>query len=153
MELSDEVTIPAKRDVVYKKLNDAEVLKKCIPGCEELERRSDTELDAVVVLKIGPMKARFKGSVTLDPTGAPDSFSLAGEGNGGVAGFAKGGATVKLVDQGGETLLKYKAHAEPGGKIAQLGSRLIESTAKKLSAAFFGNFEEHMAGGDVAEQK
>ena len=151
MELSDEVTIPAKRDIVYKKLNDAAVLKECIPGCEELERRSDTELDAVVVLKIGPMKARFKGSVTLDPTGAPGSFSLSGEGNGGVAGFAKGGAAVELLEQGDETLLKYKAHAEPGGKIAQLGSRLIESTAKKLSSAFFGNFEEHMTGGGGAK--
>ena len=146
MELSDEITIPAPRETVYAKLNDAGVLRECIPGCEELERRSETELDAVVTLKIGPMKARFKGSVTLDPTGAPGNFSLAGEGNGGVAGFAKGGATVELVDQGEATLLRYQAHAEPGGKIAQLGNRLIESTAKKLSAAFFGNFEEHMAG-------
>lgn len=146
MELSDEVVIPAKRDIVYKKLNDTEVLKTCIPGCEELTRQSDNELDAVVVLKIGPMKARFNGSVTLDPAGAPGSFSLAGEGNGGVAGFAKGGATVELIERGDETLLKYTAIAEPGGKIAQLGSRLIESTAKKLSATFFSNFEELMAG-------
>ena len=147
MELSDEVVIPARRDAVYKSLNDPKVLEACIPGCEELTRRSDTEFDAVVVLKIGPMKARFKGSVTLDPAGAPASFSLKGEGNGGVAGFAKGGAKVELVEQGDGTLLKYEATAEPGGKIAQLGSRLIESTAKKLSASFFGNFEELMAGG------
>ena len=151
MELSDEIVIPAKRDVVYKKLNDTKVLKKCIPGCEKLTRSGKNDLDAVVVLKIGPMKAKFNGSVTLDPTGAHGKFSLAGEGNGGVAGFAKGGATVELIEQGDGTLLKYTAVAEPGGKIAQLGSRLILSTAKKLSAKFFSNFEELMTDGGKTE--
>jgi carbon monoxide dehydrogenase subunit G len=144
MELSDEIIIPAPRDVVYKSLNDPKILKRCIPGCEKLKKKSDTELDAIVVLKIGPMKARFQGHVVLDPSKAPDSFSLSGEGNGGVAGFAKGGAKVKLTEGGDGTILKYTAVAEPGGKIAQLGSRLILGTAKKLSATFFENFETQM---------
>jgi len=144
MELSDEILIPASRERVYKALNDAEILKQCIPGCNELVRQSDTELDAVVVLKIGPMKATFKGHVTLDASKAPEQFSLTGKGDGGVAGFAKGGAEVTLEDQGDNTLLSYTAIAEPSGKIAQLGSRLILSTAKKLSANFFTNFEAYM---------
>jgi len=144
MELSDEILIPASREQVYKALNDAEILKQCIPGCNELVRQSDTELDAVVVLKIGPMKATFKGHVTLDASKAPEQFSLTGKGDGGVAGFAKGGAEVTLEDQGDNTLLSYTAIAEPSGKIAQLGSRLILSTAKKLSANFFTNFEAYM---------
>jgi len=144
MELSDEILIPASREQVYKALNDAEILKQCIPGCNELVRQSDTELDAVVVLKIGPMKATFKGHVTLDASKAPEQFSLTGKGDGGVAGFAKGGAEVTLEDKGDNTLLSYTAIAEPSGKIAQLGSRLILSTAKKLSANFFTNFEAYM---------
>jgi len=144
MELSDKILIPASREQVYKALNDAEILKQCIPGCNELVRQSDTELDAVVVLKIGPMKATFKGHVTLDASKAPEQFSLTGKGDGGVAGFAKGGAEVTLEDQGDNTLLSYTAIAEPSGKIAQLGSRLILSTAKKLSANFFTNFEAYM---------
>ncbi len=145
MELSDEITIPAPKDVVYRGLNDPEILKVCIPGCEELEKQSDTELDAVVVLKIGPMKATFKGNVVLDPSNAPGSFKLSGEGNGGIAGFAKGGADVELIENGDETILKYTAIAEPSGKIAQLGNRLILGTAKKLAATFFKNFEEEMS--------
>ena len=144
MELSDKILIPASREQVYKALNDAEILKQCIPGCNELVRQSDTELDAVVVLKIGPMKATFKGHVTLDASKAPEQFSLTGKGDGGVAGFAKGGAEVTLEDKGDNTLLSYTAIAEPSGKIAQLGSRLILSTAKKLSANFFTNFEAYM---------
>jgi len=146
MELSDEVLISAKRDDVYKALNDVDVLKLCIPGCEELTKESDTELDAVVVLKIGPMKAKFAGHITLDPSNAPSQFSLMGEGDGGVAGFAKGGADVDLIEDGDNTILRYEAKAEPGGKIAQLGSRLIVSTAKKLSAKFFKNFEDYING-------
>ena len=146
MELSDEVVIPSPRDEVYKALNDIEVLKLCIPGCEELTKDSDTELDAIVVLKIGPMKAKFAGHITLDPSNAPSQFSLMGEGDGGVAGFAKGGAEVNLTEDGENTILKYEAKAEPGGKIAQLGSRLIMSTAKKLSTKFFKNFEDYMNG-------
>jgi uncharacterized protein len=140
MELNDEVRIAAPRDVVYAALNDTEVLKACIPGCEELLRVADNQLEAKVVLKIGPVKARFGGKVTLDQSKAPAAFSLAGEGSGGIAGFAKGGADVELVEEGGETLLKYAAKADVGGKIAQLGSRLIVSTSQKLARAFFERF-------------
>ena len=140
MELKGEILIPASRDRVYAALNNTETLQKAIPGCEELIRLSDTELEAKVVLKIGPVKARFSGKVTLDQTGAPATFSLRGEGSGGVAGFAKGGAVVTLEDRGAETLLSYDASADVGGKIAQLGSRLIAGAAKKLADQFFTTF-------------
>lgn len=137
MELTDEILIPAPRDTVYAALNDTDILQACIPGCEELIRNSDTELEAKVVLKIGPVKARFGGNVTLDQTDAPEAFSLSGEGQGGVAGFARGGADVTLEDRGAETLLTYTAKAEVGGKLAQLGNRLVLSTSKKLAGKFF----------------
>ena len=140
MELSDEIVIPAPRDQVYAALTDTDVLRQCIPGCEELIRHSDTELEAKVVLKIGPVKARFSGTVTLDLAGAPDALSLSGQGNGGAAGFAKGGADVTLTEDAGATTLRYVAKAEIGGKLAQLGSRLVQGTARKLSAAFFEKF-------------
>lgn len=146
MELADEITIPAPRAKVYDALNDVEILKACIPGCEELDEESDTELVAKVTLKVGPVKARFSGRVTLDRSKAPDSFSLAGEGDGGIAGFAKGGADVELVEDGENTILRYVAKAETGGKLAQLGGRLITSTAKKLSKMFFEKFEKVMSG-------
>ncbi|MEM6635563.1 MAG: carbon monoxide dehydrogenase subunit G [Pseudomonadota bacterium] len=142
MELNDEVVINATRDDVYAALNDPEVLQACIPGCEELTKNSDTELEAKVLLKIGPVKARFSGTVVLDNAGAPEKFSLMGEGNGGAVGFAKGGADVTLDEADGQTTLRYTAKADVGGKIAQLGSRLIVSTSKKLSAKFFANFAE-----------
>lgn len=140
MELSDEVLIEAPRDRVYAALNDPEILRQAIPGCEELNRLSETELEAKVVLKIGPVKARFGGKVTLDQSGAPDAISLTGQGDGGVAGFARGGADVRLIDEQGKTRLVYEAKAEIGGKLAQLGSRLIQSTARKLAAKFFEAF-------------
>jgi carbon monoxide dehydrogenase subunit G len=140
MELADEIIINAPKDKVYAALNDPEVLKQCIPGCEELIQHSDTELEAKVVLKVGPVKARFGGEVTLDKSGAPDAFSLSGQGNGGAAGHAKGGADVTLTADGDTTTLKYVAKAQIGGKIAQLGSRLIQSTAKKLAGRFFTSF-------------
>lgn len=150
MELSDKVVIAAPRDEVYRALNDPETLEACIPGCEELVKKSDTEFEARVLLKIGPVKARFTGTVTLDPSGAPEHFSLQGEGSGGTAGFAKGGADVHLAEEAGETTLSYEARADIGGKLAQLGSRLVQSTAKKLSNQFFRNFaktfEEAEAG-------
>ena len=142
MQLSDEIRISAPKQVVYDALNDPEVLRQCIPGCEELIQHSPTELEAKVVLKIGPVKARFAGTVALDNAGAPDAFSLAGEGKGGAAGFAKGGADVSLTEDGEETILRYDAKAEIGGKIAQLGSRLIQGTAKKLSGNFFTKFAD-----------
>lgn len=140
MDLDDEIHIPAGRATVFAALNDPEILRASIPGCEELTKTSDTELEAKVVLKVGPVKARFAGKVVLDPSGAPGRFSLTGEGTGGVAGFAKGGADVELLEVEGGTLLRYTAHADVGGKIAQLGSRLLLGTARKLSAQFFESF-------------
>jgi carbon monoxide dehydrogenase subunit G len=144
MELSDEIIINAPKDKVYAALNDPEVLKQCIHGCEELIKHSDTELEAKVVLKVGPVKARFTGDVQLDTAGAPDAFSLTGQGNGGAAGHAKGRADVTLTADGDQTILKYEAKANIGGKLAQLGSRLIQSTAKKLAAKFFKSFADVM---------
>lgn len=144
MELQDEIIINAPKDRVYAALNDPEVLKKCIPGCEELIKHSDTDLEAKVLLKVGPVKARFSGNVTLDTEGAPDRFSLEGQGTGGAAGHAKGGADVSLEADGDKTILRYDAKAQIGGKLAQLGSRLIQSTAKKLAAKFFNSFAEVM---------
>ena len=149
MELSDDIMIQAPRAAVYAALNDIAILQKCIPGCEELERVSEDELVAKVVLKIGPVKARFAGKVTLDRSGAPDVMSLQGEGNGGVAGFAKGGARVTLEDLDDATLLHYEATADVGGKIAQLGNRLMVGTARKLAAAFFTSFAQALGAPDV----
>ena len=142
MELEDEIHIEAPRSKVYEGLNDPEILKECIPGCEELVKHSDTELEAKVVLKIGPVKAKFSGNVTLDPINPPEKFALNGEGSGGIAGFAKGGAEVELIEDGDETILRYTAKADVGGKIAQLGSRLVTSTSKKLAGKFFERFAE-----------
>lgn len=150
MELNDEIIINASKDRVYAALNDPEILQQCIPGCEELIKHSDTELEAKVVLKVGPVKARFSGDVQLDTTGAPDAFSLTGQGNGGAAGHAKGGADVTLTsNEDGTTTLRYDAKADIGGKLAQLGSRLIQSTAKKLAANFFKSFAD-VVNEDVA---
>ena len=146
MNLTDEITIPGKRDIVFSNLINPDILIQCIPGCEELVKTSETDFTAKVVLKIGPVKAKFTGNVTLDIESAPAHLSLSGAGDGGLAGFAKGGANVELIEQGDDTLLRYSATAETGGKIAQLGARLIESTAKKLSKTFFNNFEKIMTG-------
>ncbi len=148
MDLQDEIVIPAPRAAVYAALNDPEVLKKCIPGCEELTMTSDTDLVAKVLLKVGPVKARFLGKVVLNSDNPPEHFSLSGEGNGGVAGFAKGGADVYLTEEGDATRLSYTAKAEIGGKLAQLGSRLVQGTAKKLSAQFFDNLSAHFSQSD-----
>ncbi|MGD1881057.1 MAG: CoxG family protein [Paracoccaceae bacterium] len=144
MELKDEIRIDAPKDEVYAALNNPDLLKQCIPGCEELIKHSDTELEAKVVLKVGPVKARFSGNVTLNTEGAPDAFSLTGQGNGGAAGHAKGGADVTLTADGTATVLTYDAKADVGGKLAQLGSRLIQGTAKKLAAKFFASFADLM---------
>jgi carbon monoxide dehydrogenase subunit G len=149
MDLADEITLNAPKSRVYAALNDPEILRQSIPGCEELIKHSDTELEARVVLKIGPVKARFTGTVTLDTSGAPDAFSLTGQGNGGAAGHAKGGADVTLTEEDGVTTLRYAARADIGGKLAQLGSRLIQSTAKKLAAQFFANFQQVVAPAKV----
>ena len=147
MEMTGSHTIPASREKVWEALNDADVLRACIPGCKELEKKSDTELAATVVAKVGPVKATFKGEVTLENLDPPNSYSIVGEGKGGIAGFAKGGANVRLSDaEGGGTQLDYDVDAKVGGKLAALGSRLIDSTAKKLASDFFTNFSKHVGG-------
>ena len=141
--IEGEETIAAPIAKVWAGLNDAEVLKACIPGCQSLEKKSDTDMAATVVLKIGPIKATFAGEVTLKNLNPPHSYTIQGEGKGGIAGFAKGGADVTLTEDGPDaTVLKYAAKADVGGKIAQLGSRLIESTSKKLAGQFFSSFGE-----------
>jgi len=146
MEMTGEERIAAPKQKVWEALNDPEILKACIPGCESLERRSETELTAVVGIKIGPVKAKFKGEVTLSQLNPPHSYTISGEGKGGVAGFAKGGADVGLSDDGEGTLLSYTARAEIGGKLAQLGSRLIDSSSKKLAGEFFENLNKAISG-------
>jgi carbon monoxide dehydrogenase subunit G len=141
MEGEERIAAPIQK--VWEALNDPDVLKQCIPGCQSLEKTADNELAATVVLKIGPIKATFNGAVTLSNLAPPNGYTITGEGKGGVAGFAKGGADVVLVEDGpGTTVLKYTAKADVGGKIAQLGSRLIESTSKKLAGEFFSTFNQ-----------
>lgn len=147
MDMSGSHRIPAKREKVWEALNDPEILKACIPGCESLEKTSETEMTAAVTSKIGPVKAKFKGAVTLENINPPESYTIVGEGKGGVAGFAKGSADVSLTEEGDETVLSYEAKAQVGGKLAQLGSRLIDSTAKKMAEDFFTKFTE-MVGGE-----
>lgn len=144
MDMTGEHRIAAPREVVWQALNDDAVLRECIPGCTELEKKSDTELAAVVVQKIGPVKAKFAGEVELTNINQPESYTIQGEGKGGVAGFAKGAADVHLAEDGDGTLLTYQVHAKVGGKLAQLGSRLIDATARKLAAKFFDNFQAHL---------
>jgi carbon monoxide dehydrogenase subunit G len=145
MTMTGEVQLPATREVVWEKLNDTEVLKACIPGCEELTKNSDTEFQAVAVIKIGPVKARFKGKVQLSDLDPPNGYKISGEGEGGVAGFAKGGATVALTEKDGGTLLSYNVEAQIGGKLAQLGQRLVNGAAKKVADEFFKNFAGQVA--------
>ncbi len=146
MEMSGEYTITAPRQAVWDALNDPEILKACIPGCDTLEKTSDTEMSATVTAKVGPVKAKFKGEVTLSEIDPPNGYRISGEGKGGAAGFAKGGAKVTLSDaEGGGTLLEYTVDATVGGKLAQIGSRLIDATAKKMSGEFFGAFAEKVA--------
>jgi len=142
MEIKGEYKIAAPRDKVFAALNDQAVLKACIPGCESLEKLSDTEMTAKVRLRIGPVSAAFSGKVTLSDIDPPNGYKITGEGQGGVAGFAKGGAVVKLADGDGGTVLTYDVDAQVGGKIAQVGARLISGTAKKLADQFFGKFAE-----------
>jgi uncharacterized protein len=147
MTMNGEVQLAAPRAVVWQKLNDAVVLKQCIPGCEELDKTSETEFQAVATIKIGPVKARFKGRVQLSEIDPPNGYKISGEGEGGVAGFAKGGAVVKLTDKDGGTLLSYDVESQIGGKLAQLGQRLVQGTAKKLADDFFNKFAAAVAAG------
>jgi carbon monoxide dehydrogenase subunit G len=150
MTMQGEVTLPAERERVWAALNDPEVLKACIPGCQELEKVSDTEFAAIAKVAVGPVKATFKGNVTLSDIDAPNGYTITGEGQGGVAGFAKGGAKVRLAEAEGGTQLSYDVEAQVGGKIAQLGGRLINGVAKKYADQFFGNFAKLLAPAENA---
>lgn len=152
MIIEGEERIAAPVETVWRALNDPEILEDCIPGCETLEKTSEKEFAATVSLKIGPIKARFNGTVELTNLNPPHSYTISGEGKGGVAGFAKGGADVLLNADGADTtILSYKARADVGGKMAQLGSRLIQSTSKKLAAEFFAALNERISGTGEAQ--
>jgi uncharacterized protein len=140
MDMTGEERIAARRETVWAALNDADVLRQCIPGCESLEKQSDTEMSAKVKLTIGPVSARFSGKVTLSEIDPPNGYRIAGEGSGGAAGYAKGSALVRLTEDGDGTLLRYEVKADVGGKLAQVGGRLIDATARKLAGEFFSKF-------------
>jgi uncharacterized protein len=146
MTMAGEATLPAGREAVWQALNDPEVLKSCIPGCESLERTGENEFQATAKVSLGPVKATFKGKVTLSDIMPAEGYTLSGEGQGGVAGFAKGAAKVRLSDapEGG-TVLAYDVEAQVGGKIAQLGGRLINGVAKKYADQFFECFAKTVA--------
>jgi uncharacterized protein len=146
MTMTGEVELAAPQDVVWAKLNDPEVLKACIPGCESLEKVSDTAFEAMAKLKIGPVSAKFSGRVELSEIDAPHGYTISGEGQGGIAGFAKGGAKVRLRPAGTGTIMSYDVEAHVGGKIAQLGARLIDGVAKRLADQFFERFAEQVGG-------
>ncbi len=145
MDMTGERRIPAPREKVWAALNDPAVLKSCIPGCQSLEREADDSLTAAAAVKIGPISAKFSGRVQLLDLDPPNGYRIQGEGSGGVAGFAKGGASVQLTEEGFDTLLKYEVQAQVGGKIAQLGARLIDATAKSMADQFFNKFAAEVA--------
>ena len=149
MEVTGEQRIPISQEATWQALNDLDVLRVCIPGCESIATSGDNEFDVVLTAKVGPVSARFKGKLTLADLNPPTSYSLSFEGQGGVAGFAKGGAQVQLTPDGGETRLSYAAKANVGGKLAQIGSRLIDGTAKKLADQFFTAFKKHVSGANT----
>ncbi len=152
MELNGTRMIAADRATVWAHLNNAETLKACIPGCEELTGSPEDGFEAVVKQKVGPVKATFKGAVTLEDVNPPDSYRLVGEGKGGVAGFAKGAADVSLTDVDGATELTYAVDAQVGGKLAQLGSRIVGGFAKKMADQFFENFQTIVESGEEGDQ-
>ena len=148
MELTDRYTLPVDRQTVWNALNDPEVLKSCIAGCESFERVSGNQYTCAVTASVGPVKARFKAKVVLSEIDAPNGYTLSFDGQGGPAGFGKGSANVKLSDDaGGGTTLSYTAHAQVGGKLAQVGSRLIDGAAKKMAGDFFSKFADKLGGG------
>ena len=146
MDMSGERRIPAPRQKVWDALNDPAVLKACVPGCESLEKVSDTEMRATAAVRIGPISARFNGRIQLADLDPPHAYTISGEGQGGVAGFAKGGAHVHLDEDANFTVMRYDVNAQVGGKIAQLGARLIDATAKSMADAFFDRFVAEVAG-------
>ncbi len=147
MDISGEFTIPARRERVWEALNDPEMLKKCIPGCETLEQTSEHAFDAKMAAKIGPVKAKFDTAIELSNVNPPESYTISGQGKGGPAGFGKGSADVTLEDLGAETVLRYSAALQVGGKLAQIGSRLVGGTAKKIANDFFSKFSEELKNG------
>src|SRR5512138_3006610 len=142
MEMSGEQRIPAPQQKVWSALNDPEVLKACVPGCESIERTADNEYQVLMVARVGPVSAKFKGKLKLSDIRPPSSYSIGFEGQGGAAGFAKGGAHVRLSEEDDKTLLSYDVKASVGGKLAQIGSRLVDAAAKKVADDFFRNFNE-----------
>ena len=142
MEMTGEYRIPAPKQVVWEALNDTEILKAAIPGCESVEKTSDTEMTATVTAAVGPVKAKFRGKVTLSDLDPPNGYTISGEGQGGPAGFGKGGAKVRLEDDNGATILRYEAQAQVGGKLAQIGARLVDGAARKIADQFFANFSQ-----------
>lgn len=152
MDMSGQYRIEAPRERVWEALNDPEVLRQCIPGCEEVQKLSDTEFTAKVAAKVGPVSAKFSGKVTLSDLDPPHGYTITGEGSGGAAGFGKGGANVRLEPEGDSaTLLSYTAHAQVGGKLAQIGSRLIDGTARKMADDFFAKFARTVGTPPAAE--
>ena len=145
MEMSGEQLVPAPRQAVWNALNDPAVLKACVPGCESIERTGDNEYEVVLTAKVGPVSAKFKGKMTVTESDPPRAYTLVFEGQGGAAGFAKGQASVALTPQDGSTLLAYTAKAMIGGKLAQVGSRLVDGVAKKLAGEFFSAFNERVS--------
>ncbi len=150
MELQGESVVAASREAVWAAINDADVLRAIIPGCLELSRTSPHDYDAVVQVKVGPLKAKFKGAVRLEDVEPPQRCRIVGEGQGGVAGFAKGAAAVELRETGGATLVSYRVEAAIGGKLAQIGSRMVKGVAAKLAAQFFDNLSAHFDGGPLS---
>jgi uncharacterized protein len=144
MDMKGEFRIPLPQDVVWRALNDTEILKASIPGCDELIRESDTVLKGRISAAVGPVRAKFSGTATLSDIDAPNGYTLTGSGSGGAAGMVKGGAKVRLVTEGSETVLHYEANAQVAGKLAQIGSRLVDMAAKKMADDFFGNFVTHL---------
>jgi carbon monoxide dehydrogenase subunit G len=151
MEMTGERRIPAPRHTVWEALNNTEVLRASIPGCETLERFGDDQMRATASVKVGPISARFTGKVQLTDIDPPNGYHIGGEGQGGVAGFAKGGANVVLTDDGGDTLLNYQVNAQVGGKLAQLGGRLIDASAKQMADTFFDRFSAQVQGKSPSE--
>ncbi|HET7764624.1 MAG TPA: carbon monoxide dehydrogenase subunit G [Burkholderiales bacterium] len=146
MEMTGEQLIPVPQEKVWQGLNDPEVLKACIAGCESIEKVSDNEYKVAIVAAVGPVRAKFAGKLLLSDLNPPNSYSLSFEGSGGAAGFGKGGAQVSLKTEGSSTRLSYSAKASVGGKLAQVGSRLIDGVAKKMADDFFAAFNEKLAG-------
>jgi carbon monoxide dehydrogenase subunit G len=151
MEMTGAQLVPAPQKVVWDALNDPEMLKACVPGCESITLSGDNEYQVLMVARVGPVSAKFKGKLTLSDIKPPDSYSISFEGQGGAAGFAKGGAQVRLAPEGESTRLSYDVKASVGGKLAQIGSRLVDAAAKKVADDFFRNFNEKVGalGGDA----